>query len=441
MRQICTQPTKPVMKTKLSLLLFALTVILNLKVSAANGQLDEKNSNYVVIGAFSIPKNAIEFTENARKNNLSAEYSINPLRNLFYVFVLHTGDKGLAFEEAKKLREKTPYSDTWVYTGLLGENQVKGNDINPITGEKINLVVAQDKASPVESTNGTNHSSDGNKPTTSGTSTSSGAVTAPATETVVPSTELKEPTPTKATQIEEVEAGSKRMMFKIFTYVGAREIQGDVDVMDLDKTKPRKVASYRGNESVNVKPANKSGNVSFVCEVFGYRKIATTANLNDLSATEGIKLEQDQAIVPFELVRLKKGDYAVMYNVYFYKDAGIMRPESKYEVNSLLDMMKENPKYKIRIHGHTNGNAHGKVISMGESKNFFAITADVKEGFGSAKRLSEERAKVIQSYLIKEGIDPTRLQIKAWGGKRPVYEEDHAQAQSNVRVEIEIIED
>lgn len=439
--QICIQPKKPVMKTKLSLLLFALTVILNLKVSATNGQIDEKNSNYVVIGAFSIPKNAIEFTENARKNNLSAEYLINPLRNLFYVFVLHTGGKGLAFEEAKKLRKKNPYSDTWVYTGLLGENQVKGNDINPITGEKINLVVAQDNALLTEGAKVPNYSSEGDKLGSASTSTASGTLTAQPAETMVPTTESEGSIPNKSNQIEKVEDESKRMIFKVFTYVGAREIQGDVDVMDLDKTKPRKVASYRGNESVNVKPVNKSGNVSFVCEVFGYRKITTTANLNDLSATEGVKLEGEQAVVPFELVRLKKGDYAVMYNVYFYKDAGIMRPESKYEVNSLLDMMKENPKYKIRIHGHTNGNAHGKVISMGESKNFFAITTDIKEGFGSAKKLSEERAKVIQSYLIKEGIDPARLEIKAWGGKRPVYEEDHAQAQLNVRVEIEIIED
>jgi flagellar motor protein MotB len=441
MFQISTQPKKPVMKTKLSLLLFALTVILNLKVSATNGQIDEKNSNYVVIGVFSIPKNAIEFTENARKNNLSAEYSINPLRKLFYVFVLHTDDKSLAFEEAKKLREKTPYSDTWVYTGLLGENQVKGNDSNPIAVEKINLVVAQDNVSLTESTKVPNHSSEGDKPGSASTSTASGTLTAQPTETMVPPTDQEDSIRHKATQIEKVEAGSKRMMFKVFTHVDAHDIQGDVDVIDLDKTKPRKVASYPGNESVNVKAVNKSGNVSFVCEVFGYRKITTIANLNDLSATEGIKLEENQAVVPFELVRLKKGDYAVMYNVFFYKDAGIMRPESKYEMNSLLDMMKENPTYKIRIHGHTNGNAHGKVISMGESKNFFAITTDVKEGFGSAKKLSEERAKVIQSYLIKEGIDPTRLKVKAWGGKRPLYEEDHAQAQSNVRVEIEIIEE
>jgi outer membrane protein OmpA-like peptidoglycan-associated protein len=241
-------------------------------------------------------------------------------------------------------------------------------------------------------------------------------------------------------EIEEVEAGSKKFLFKVFTN-NQKEIQGDIDVMDLDKTKPRKVASYRANETVNVKPANKSGNVSFVCEVFGYRKIQTVANFNQPEATEGITVEEDKTVVPFELVRLKKGDFAVMYNVYFFNDAGIMRPESKYEVNSLLDMLKENPKYKIKIHGHTNGNSHGKVISMGDSKNFFAITADIKEGFGSAKKLSEERALVIQNYLISQGVDPSRMQVKAWGGKKPVYEEDHALASANVRVEIEILED
>ncbi|MFM8742964.1 MAG: hypothetical protein ACKODM_06535, partial [Cytophagales bacterium] len=73
------------MKTKLSSLFFAFAMILNWNASATDGQLNINNSNYVVIGAFSIPKNAIEFTEEVRKHNLSAEYSINPVRNLFYV--------------------------------------------------------------------------------------------------------------------------------------------------------------------------------------------------------------------------------------------------------------------------------------------------------------------------------------------------------------------
>jgi outer membrane protein OmpA-like peptidoglycan-associated protein len=103
-------------------------------------------------------------------------------------------------------------------------------------------------------------------------------------------------------------------------------------------------------------------------------------------------------------------------------------------------MLLENPKYKIRIHGHTNGNSGGKIISMGDSKNFFSLK-DTKEGSGSAKKLSEERAKVIESYLVSKGIDPSRMEIKAWGGKKPVYEEDSQNAHANVRVEIEILEE
>jgi len=103
-------------------------------------------------------------------------------------------------------------------------------------------------------------------------------------------------------------------------------------------------------------------------------------------------------------------------------------------------MLQENPRYKIRIHGHTNGNSAGKIISMGDSKNFFQLNKDNKEGRGSANKLSEERALLIQKYLIENGIDPARSEVKAWGGKQPIYEVDHQAAQANVRVEIEILD-
>jgi outer membrane protein OmpA-like peptidoglycan-associated protein len=431
--QICSLPNQRVMKKKLTLILFVLTILFVLSVvknvKASPNQLDPSKSNYVVIGAFSIPKNAIEFTENAKKHNFKAEFMINSDRKLFYVYVLHTEDKKMAIEEALKLREASPFNDTWVFSGFLGDelDMAKGSDINPQNGEKILKIDGSDK----------NSASD---------LTASNSVTIEPASSVA---ESKGPLAENANNNSGTlpissapavaEEGSKLFVFKVYTSSG--QIQGDIDVMDLDKTKPKKIASYRGNEAISLKPANKSGNLSFICEVFGYRKIQTTANYNDPQSTPGITVEDNKTIVPFELTRLKKGDHAVMYNVYFYKDAGVMRPESKYEVNSLLDMLKENPKYKIRIHGHTNGNGPGKVISMGESKNFFALTSDVKEGYGSAKKLSEERAGVIQRYLISQGIDASRTEIKAWGGKKPIYEADHALAHANVRVEIEIVEE
>ena len=117
-----------------------------------------------------------------------------------------------------------------------------------------------------------------------------------------------------------------------------------------------------------------------------------------------------------------------------------MRPESRFEVNSLLEMLRENDKYKIRIHGHANGKASGKIIYMEEgTDNFFSLTR-TKEGFGSAKKLSQERAELIRNFLVSNGIDPARMQVKAWGGKKPIHDKHSTRAQENVRVEIEILD-
>jgi outer membrane protein OmpA-like peptidoglycan-associated protein len=188
-------------------------------------------------------------------------------------------------------------------------------------------------------------------------------------------------------------------------------------------------------------PPGKSGNISLVCEVFGYRKMQRDIDYNTPTG-EGIEMtESGSVMVPFELVRLQKGDIAVMFHVYFFKDAAIMRPESRFEVNSLLEMLQENEKYKIRIHGHANGKASGKIIFLEDgSTNFFSLNK-TKEGFGSAKKLSQERAELIRNFLVSNGVESSRMQTKAWGGKKPIHDKHSTRAQENVRVEIEILED
>jgi len=386
-------------------------------------------SLYVVIGAFAIPRNAIEFTENAKKQNYQAVYELNPKRKLFYVYVLHTEDRRAAINESIRLQKQSPYTDTWVYSGLLGDNP---------------QVV---KINEAERTEAIEQLNEAKKPV------------GVASETIVVAVVNQEAKSESDTKTEEQKAaaegarvaavkptiteepGTKSFLFPITALVDGDTLAGDVDIFDADATnKNRKSGTYRGNDWVNVKPVNKSGNMLLECEVFGYRKLQLPLNYNTPEATDGVTIDGNQITVPFELVRLQKGDKAIMFNVYFYKDAAIMRPESRYEVNSLLEMLQENPKYKIRIHGHTNGNSAGKIISMGDSKNFFQLNQDNKEGRGSAKKLSEERALLIQKYLIENGIDPTRSQVKAWGGKQPIYEVDHQAAQANVRVEIEILD-
>lgn len=383
------------------------------------------NHNYVVIGAFAYEKNAVHFTEAAKKNQFDARFEINPGRNLFYVYVLQTEDRKLAFEQAQNLRQKTSFSDTWVYTGLLGQGSAlsKGSDVNPSTGEKIEQITIEDKPTSSAVIQSSLTSQD----------TQSTTQQTPKNESDVPSATVSSVSSANSTDNKD----GRMFFFKIVKAANQKEIAGDVDVIDQEKQK--KTASYTGNQDVFIRTVNESGNVLLKCEVFGYRKLEHPINFNE-PQPELATVENDKVIVPFELVRLKKGDIAVMYNVFFYKDAAIMRPESRSEVTSLLDMMKENPKLKVKIHGHTNGGAAGKIIEAGDSRNYFSLSG-TKEGHGSAKRLSEERAQVIRDFLASEGIDPSRMEVKAWGGKKPIYEKDHAQAQTNVRVEIEILED
>jgi len=379
----------------------------------AQEKADTDQSLYVVIGAFAIPRNAIEFTETAKKQNIQAEFALNPKRKLFYVYALHTEDRKTAINEAVKLQQQSAYPDTWVYSGLLGDNPqvVKINDTE--RSEAIEQL-EQEKKEPVAEQSTL------------------------AVEERLANVELAE-------EIKNTVAANpdaKTFFFRITALVDKDTLPGDVDIYDADvATRKRKSATYRGNDALTVKPINKSGDMILECEVFGYRKLQMPINYGSPESASGVSVEENLITVPFELVRLQKGDKAIMFNVYFYKDAAIMRPESRYEVSSLLEMLTENPKYKIKIHGHTNGNSAGKIVSMGDSQNFFSLTTDNKEGRGSAMKLSEERALLIRKFLIASGVNPSRTEVKAWGGKQPIYDEDHAAAQVNVRVEIEILED
>ena len=60
---------------------------------------------------------------------------------------------------------------------------------------------------------------------------------------------------------------------------------------------------------------------------------------------------------------------------------------------------------------------------------------------GTAKDLSRGRAEVIRDFLVSNGVNASRMEIKAWGGKRPIYDKNSANAKKNVRVEVEILEE
>ena len=415
---------------------FALITVLsgrNFQSSAQELSLKEVQDypNYVVIGAFASHENAIRFTSRANQLEFDTHYDINPNRHLYYVYVMVTDDRLTAIREAIRLRKESQYFDTWVYQGVIGQDgplaSPSSGDIDPVTEDVIESV----RETAVENSSGMPDievDPDANIALDDSVLSIDAGREAP-TSVRQQFSPLNEP-------LTREDLASKAFVFAVSRGVDNEVIDAQVDMIDQTA---RKIGTYKANESVKVTaPSGEKANVSFVCEVMGYRKVQKSFNFNAPSG-EGIMSDGDgNIVVPFELVRLQKGDIAVMYNVFYYKDAAIMRPESRYEVNNLLAMLNENPNYRIKLHGHTNGNSHGKIITMGENVNFFSLTGS-RNGSGSAKRLSEERARTIQRYLIENGISEERIELKAWGGKRSLHDKHGTRAQENVRVEVEIL--
>jgi outer membrane protein OmpA-like peptidoglycan-associated protein len=221
-------------------------------------------------------------------------------------------------------------------------------------------------------------------------------------------------------------------------------IDGEVEVIDAERS--RLILKAKGNEYLILPdPKSKSGKLLLIGNAFGYRKIQHEMNYYDTekdTLQPDISLVGNYYMVRFEMARLHKGDIAVLYNVYFYNDAAIMLPESKYELNKLLTMMQENSRYKIILHGHTNGNGRGKIIRVGPSQDLFNLRADdVVSDNVSAKELSGARAQVIKDWLVSQGIAADRIDVKAWGGARMLHDKNSQHARRNVRVEVEVVEE
>lgn len=384
--------------------------------------------SYVVIGAFAKQRNAVRFAAHASNDlHLKASFELNPNRNLYYVYSLVTDDRSKAIAEANRLRSETELQDAWVYSGSLGKTIASqpSNDLNPVTEQPIQEVVIQDeKKEDVQVITLSEEPKPVQQEEVAVVATA--AVAAPEVQPI---------------SEEEANEPGKSFVFKLSRMVDNTEIPGEVEVVDPDKAKLiKKVEANKPVKIVEIK--NKSGKITLVAQASGYRKLQREINFNPTPGDSGVYTDAvGRTVVPFELVRLKKGDIAVLYNVFYYRDAAIMRPESKFEVNALVEMMRENPKCVIRLHGHTNGNHAGKIIYWDEtSDDMFSLNGS-RVGYGSAKELSGARAAAIQAYLISQGVDPSRCSVKAWGGKKAIHDKKSARASENVRVEIEIVSD
>lgn len=226
--------------------------------------------------------------------------------------------------------------------------------------------------------------------------------------------------------------------------VNKQPVGGTLQVVDLKKK--NLVYNVQANKTQGVPLFNDGGKQKLIiCDIFGYKKQDFDLNLDNIindSTAQQVQIIDDTIVVNFELRRLEKGDVAVAYNIFFYDDASVMLPKSTYELDQLLELMQENKKIKIKIHGHTNTSKLGKILYLEKGDpNFFRLTNRNKETFGPAKMLSKKRAETIKYYLLSKRISEDRIETEGHGGSQMLYPNTHPLAFKNKRVEVEILED
>lgn len=405
-------------KHLLSLLCFGLLLLSSI-ISKAQSQ-----EYYVVVGAFAQENNAKKFTGFVKRKFFQASYELNQQRKLYYVYAWKGTDRAEVVNLAKTLQKQPEFFDCWVFAKpILINIQVVEESPPVVIEEPPQEIPKEAQPEPVSET----------QPVVKQPQVDSAQVTEYADAGV--DTVAAEP------QVDEVPRVVKGKLFKfeVKTSDGSPIV---AKVHHVNTKLGRDIAVYASGNYVDLPSPGTVKEMTLVCGIFGYKEITRTVNYTNPAAKQkDVALDPKGAwVVPFNLERLKTGDFSIMYDVSFFKNSVAMQEKSKADLEILLNMMKDNPRLKIRIHGHANGTKERVITNLREEKSYFTPESSTKSK-ATATELSMLRAQALKSYLMDNGIEESRLDVKAIGGKGMIVSETHPAAHLNDRIEIQILKD
>ena len=181
-------------------------------------------------------------------------------------------------------------------------------------------------------------------------------------------------------------------------------LKASVEIIDLASGKVM-ISSFtytRSGEFFTCLPANANYAVNVSKDNYLFH--SENFSLNDQSALQALQLD-------IELQRPNKGSAIVLKNIFFDTDAYTLKNESETELNTLFTFLTNNPDLQVEIEGHTD-NVGGEAYNL---------------------TLSENRAKAVYDYLIKNGILANRLTYKGFGASQPMADNETDQGRAENR--------
>ncbi len=386
---------------------FILSVVVGVFIFASHRSMAQSEAGsgeryYVTIGVFGVKNNAIRLAAKANYLGFLSNYAVNPKRKLYYVYVFDSEDRRKAYAFLIKLRVETEFKDAWIFTGALGEEAVTvktplGEKKEPIEEKKVVVI-----------------------------------------EEVTKKEEAKPDSSMLVKPKEKKVAKGKFFNFQFVNKDNGNPVRGEIHFQESKRA--TQYQAFKANELIDLpSPKNADGVYMITTVAPGYKVIETLINFKDPLPQSSGTGPDGEIIIPIALERAKRGDYIEFTNVAFYRNSVILQPQSKLELDGLVDLMKENLNYKVKVHGHCNGNESRDIITLGTSTKFFESDAGNVKKSGSAVELTELRAESVRRYLVSQGISVERILTKGEGGKMMIYPQTSVYANYNDRVEIEIV--
>jgi OmpA-OmpF porin, OOP family len=121
----------------------------------------------------------------------------------------------------------------------------------------------------------------------------------------------------------------------------------------------------------------------------------------------------------FNINSIRTDSLIILKNIVFEFNKSELLPQSYAEINKLYQLMTSNPSIRIKLEGHTD-NIGGYDFNM---------------------KLSLKRVEAVVTYLIQQGIDPSRIEFAGYSYLQPIgSNENEEDRKSNRRVAFKIIQ-
>ena len=167
---------------------------------------------------------------------------------------------------------------------------------------------------------------------------------------------------------------------------------------------------------ISATKADKKGRYSL--KVPAQTELSVVAEHPDyLFQTANLSSGKDSLNQDFSLDRIASGNKLVLFNINFLPNKDALLPSAEAELTRLINLLKANPQFNIKIIGHTNNNV-------------FAGTRYLQQ-------LSFNRAVTVKKKLLQNGIQEKRISCAGMGGKYPIADsKDPVEGLKNLRVEV-----